>query len=177
MESDYNTEEVDMKQLMKSEKRTIICADADRAEIVFEITRSTILGVYPKYYRSAEVSFFLKHHAIERILRDIADNKVYLCYDPSGRAVGTVTICDNRICRLFVLPMCQGKGHGGALMQFAEDLIYQQYDCVLLDTSLPGKPMYLKRGYCVSEAASVTVDDGSLLHYEIMYKNRPADLI
>ena len=120
-------------------------------ETVKNITRTTINAVYPHYYPRGAVDFFLAHHSDERIAEDISRGKVYLCYCDDNNTVGTVTVSGNEIARLFVLPEYQGHGHGGALLGFAEELIAKSYDEIVIDASLPAKPIYLRRGYKETE--------------------------
>ena len=54
-------------------------------------------------------------------------------------AVGTVTLKNHEICRLFVLPAHQKKGYGRRLMDFAEQKIFECTDICRFDASLPAK--------------------------------------
>ncbi len=150
----------------------IVSADEKWTETVCDITHRTIRDIYPLYYRAAEVDFFLKHHACDKIRLDVDHGDVYLCFNQAFRAVGTVTVKGNSICRLFVLPEHQGKGYGGVLLHYAEERIFSRNDCAVLDTSLPGKPIYLKKGYSVTESKEILMDDGKVLRYEVMTKLR-----
>ena len=88
-------------------------------DIIRKITRETIMEIYPHYYPSGAVEFFLQHHSDENIAKDISNGLVFLCLDPEGNTVGTVTIRENEICRLFVLPAYQGMGYGKKLLLYA----------------------------------------------------------
>ncbi len=137
---------------------------------VKEITHETILRIYPHYYPSGAVDFFLHHHSIENITDDIKSGQVYIGYDESGIAVGTVTIKGNEICRLFVLPDYQGKGYGSKLLDFAEINISNTYDKIILDASLPAKQIYLKRQYKTIEYHTIETENGDVLCYDLMQK-------
>lgn len=97
----------------------IIKASAEDAEAVFTITHSTIKAVYPHYYPSGAVDFFLKHHSMKNILRDINAGEVWLLLTNAGGKAGTVTVNKNETNRLFVLPELQGG-------DTAESLLYLQ---------------------------------------------------
>ena len=73
---------------------------------VLQITRDTIQEIYPKYYAEGVVAFFVNHHSQERILEDIEKGTVWLL-EEDGCLIGTVTIKENAINRLFVLPEYQ----------------------------------------------------------------------
>lgn len=147
----------------------IIKAAAKHLEMVQEITCETIKTIYPHYYAKGAVDFFLAHHSSENILRDIQSGIVFLlCEDE--RMVGTVTIKNNEICRLFVLPQYQKCGYGKALLDFAEQKIAEQYDVIILDASLPAKGIYQKRGFVEMETKVITTENGDLLCYDEMRK-------
>ena len=73
-------------------------------ECIRELTRETIGQIYPKYYPQGAVEFFLSHHCDGAILADIRDGAVYLGVDEKDGIVGTVTVKNSEISRLFVLP-------------------------------------------------------------------------
>lgn len=139
-------------------------------DIVTELVRETIKAVYPKYYPAGAVDFFLAHHKPEKIASDIEAGKVYVLVS-DGVIVGTVTIDGNDIARLFVKPLEQGKGHGGKLIDFAENMIFGYSETVRLDSSLPAKSIYIKRGYKEKEYCKILTDNGDYLCYDVMEKN------
>ena len=114
--------------------------------IVRDIVQETIRTVYPHYYPAGAVAFFQAHHSDNSMCRDIADGIVWLGFE-GAQAVGTVTIRENEILRLFVLPQYQKRGYGRALLTFAEAEISRHYPEILIDASLPAKAIYLKHGY------------------------------
>lgn len=136
---------------------------------VLQITRDTIQEIYPKYYAEGVVAFFVNHHSQERILEDIEKGTVWLL-EEDGRLVGTVTIKENAINRLFVLPEYQSQGYGSRLMDFGEEKIAENYDLVHIDSSLAAKEMYLKRGYHETLTCRINADNGDILVYDEMEK-------
>ena len=137
---------------------------------VKKITHTTIREVYPHYYPEGAVLFFLRHHSDESILDDITEGSVFLCVNQDHIPVGTVTLKENEICRLFVLPQFQGMGYGKELLDFAEAEIAQNYTEIRLDASFPGKALYLKRGYTEYEYRTVDTGHNDFLCYDIMIK-------
>lgn len=129
----------------------------------------TIFNIYPKYYPRGAVEFFLHHHSAEKIAADIAANAVYVC-ECDGKTAGTVTIQQNEILRLFVLPEYQGRGIGSALLNFAEQQIGGHYDSVKLEASLTAREIYHKRGYRGISFARITTENGDFLCYDVMEK-------
>ncbi len=138
---------------------------------VYNITQNTIREIYPEYYPCGAVEFFCKHHCTENILKDIQAGFVYLAIDDNENIVGTVTVKENEIARLFVLPQYQGNGYGGKIIDFAENQIFSSYDDIILDASLPAKAIYLKRQYVFVEYNIITTDNGDRLCYDVMQKN------
>ncbi len=150
---------------------SIQLAQGSDFDIVREITHTTINEIYLHYYPNGAVNFFINHHNNDNIKNDISGNCVYLCYNLEQSAVGTVTIKNNEICRLFVLPNYQGNGYGRELLDFAEITIAQNYDEIIIDASLSAKAIYLKRGYIEYEYHTIKTENNDYLCYDIMKKH------
>lgn len=136
---------------------------------VLQITRTTISEVYSHYYADGVVDFFLKHHSEENILRDIEEGIVWLL-EVNDCMTGTVTLKGDAVYRLFVLPEYQSRGYGSQLMDFAEAKIAERFSHVHIDSSLPAKEMYLKRGYKEKKTCKIQADNGDILVYDEMEK-------
>lgn len=149
-------------------------AGQDDLQTVLTITHETIRAVYPHYYPAGAVAFFLHHHNSAAIERDIAENLVYLCIPDNGQAVGTVTVRENDIGRLFVLPAFQGNGYGGALLGYAEQLIGEQYDAAVLDASFAAKAIYLRHGWQETGYHIIPCENGDFLCHDTMKKSLKA---
>lgn len=139
-------------------------------ETVHRLAQETISAIYPRYYPRGAVDFFLNHHHPEAIQRDIEKGLVYLATDENDVPVGTVTLRENEILRLFVLPQFQGKGYGKMLLDFAENRVAKQFDTVIVDASLPAKSLYLKRGYRETAYHRLLTENGDYLCYDVMEK-------
>ena len=140
---------------------------------VYDIAQTTISAVYPHYYPAGAVDFFLAHHSREHVSADIAAWTVYLA-ESDGKAVGMVTVSGDSINRLFVLPDERGRGFGGELLRFAETEIAKSYGTARLDSSLPAKQIYLKKGYMVIDSRVIKAG-GDYLCYDIMIKRVASD--
>lgn len=140
-------------------------------QIVRHIVRSTIKTVYPNYYPSGAVDFFLHHHSDEAICEAIQKGTVYLL-QADGRFVGTGSIHGFEIGRLFVLPEYQGKGYGTALMDELEAIVFRSYPEISLDASLPAYELYLHRGYTPVAYHTEKMENGHYLCYHVMSKRR-----
>jgi len=142
----------------------------DDLQVVKYITIETINQIYPHYYPKGAVEFFVEHHNDTNIINDIEAEKVFLCVNEEGRPVGTVSIKENDICRLFVLPEFQGNGYGRELLDFAENEIAKKYEEIMIDASFPAKRIYLKRGYREKESHIINANYGDFLCYDVMVK-------
>ncbi|MBR4201250.1 MAG: GNAT family N-acetyltransferase [Oscillospiraceae bacterium] len=149
---------------------TIRPAEAADFETVRQITRTTIEAVYPQYYPAGAVAFFLAHHNDAAIRNDILENRVFLYISDDGQAAGTVTVHDNDIGRLFVLPGFQGRGFGKALLDFAENCVSERFSEIFLDASWPAKGLYLKRGYQPESYHVIETENGDFLCFDTMKK-------
>ncbi|MDE5834643.1 MAG: GNAT family N-acetyltransferase [Ruminococcus sp.] len=134
-----------------------------------DIVQRTTKEIYPKYYPQGAVEFFLDYHNENAVSQDIADNNVYIIED-DNKVTGTVTVNDNEINRLYVLPEYQGKGYGGFLLGYAEKIVFKNYDEIILYSSLPAKSMYLKRGYKEYRYEVFDTKNGDFLCCDIMKK-------
>ncbi len=146
-------------------------ADINDFDIIKNITASTIKSVYPHYYPIGAVEYFLKYHSDENIRNDIVNRRCFLFIDNNGDAVGTVTVKDNEINRLFVMPQYQKKGYGKALLDFAENKIADKFNKIVIAASFPAKNIYLKRGYRETAYNTIHTENGDFLCYDEMIKN------
>ena len=148
-------------------------AEIKDAGTVWAITTNTIQAIYPRYYPLGAVNYFLAHHSEQNIADDISLQRVYVLED-GETALGTVTIKDFEMCRLFVLPLYQGHGYGKLLMEFSEKLIAKNFNRIQLDTSLPAKEIYLNQGYRELAFKHIITDNGDRLCYDVIEKHIPA---
>ena len=155
----------------------VICrADKNHLNIISDIVIGTINKIYTKYYPSGAVKYFIEHHSPEKITADIDSGCVYILINNDNKTVGTVTINDNEINRLFVLPEFQGFGYGSSLLDFAEKVIFENYNKIIISASLPAKQIYLRRGYTETAYNIIKTDNGDFLCYDEMKKIKDRDI-
>ncbi len=138
-------------------------------DVVKRIASETIHAIYPHYYPTGAVDYFLSYHNEGNIISDINLSRVFLL-ENKGKAIGTVTIKDNEICRLFVLPTFQRHGYGRELIDYSEQLIAKDHRKIKLDASFPAKTIYLNRGYRETGSYSILTENGDCLCYDVMEK-------
>ena len=142
---------------------------ADDSAVVSEIVGRTIKTIYPHYYPSGAVQFFLDLHSKARIEEVMSFEEIYLVM-VQGKLIGTGSIRKNEICRLFILPEYQGKGYGSSLMDLLEAKVFGNHRKVHVDASFPAESMYLKRGYQIASYEKIEAENGDFLCYHTMEK-------
>lgn len=148
---------------------TIELKYADDSKQVAGIVRKTIQSIYPKYYPTGAVQFFLNLHCEEHIKKAMIEEQVYVAI-LKGMVIGTGSIRKNEIFRLFILPQYQKKGYGSSLMDCLEEIIFKNYKTIHIDASFPAEQLYLKRGYKIISYEKIETENGDFLCYHIMEK-------
>lgn len=144
---------------------------SDDLEEVYSLVQNTIIQCYPKHYAPGAVEFFCGHHSRENIASDIQSGRVYGIFSGETLA-GTGTIDGNHITRVFVTPEFQRKGYGSYLFDVFENRIFENYENVVIDSSLASGKMYPERGYVVISKEKIDCADGSVLEYDVMEKTK-----
>lgn len=147
-----------------------IKADIKNLTQVYEIVQKTIKAIYPNYYSREVVDFFCQLHNKDNILKDIMTQSIGILAD-NKTIVGTGSLIDNHITRVYVLPVHQKKGYGTYIMEYLEREAAHKYTEVYLDASLPAVHLYENRGYQTVEHRKWNVKNGKVLVYEVMKKN------
>lgn len=146
-----------------------IKATTKHKESIYQLVQDTIRTIYPKYYPQEVVDFFCEHHSKEKILKDIENGCVNMLL-VDDVLVGTGSLKENHITRVFVAPKFQRKGYGNYIMNRLEDAISMQYDEVYLDASLSASQLYEHRGYKTVSHEKTKVKNDAILVYEVMKK-------
>lgn len=140
-------------------------------DIVYNICKNTIKEVYPNYYPKGAVDFFLAYHEKEKIKSDIEKGYVYI-HKFNGEVFGTISFHENHIYRFFVEPKYQHQGYGKRLIEYAEWMIFKNYDTIVLDASFPSKNLYLKNGYKEANYSKIETANGDYLCFDVMEKKK-----
>lgn len=147
----------------------ILLAERCDAPVICDIVHRTIEGIYPNYYPTEVVKFFVDYHNEEKIRADIEQYMVYVIED-NDQIVATGSIDGRTIGRLYVLPEYQGKGYGYEMMNFLEATVSKEYPTSFLEASLPSYDYYLRRGYYPVEYLKYEVENHRVLCYYTMEK-------
>lgn len=160
---------------MSNQTYKLRLATAEDVDEVHRLVQATIHTCYSGYYTRSVVEGFCRYHSLESIAADVAEGKVYVLAS-DGRIVGTATLDGSYIGRVYVLPEEQGKGLGTLLMDALEELAADAGNTTAtLDSSIPGKGLYERRGYVVVRTEVWDIEPfGELpaarLVYEVMEK-------
>jgi GNAT superfamily N-acetyltransferase len=134
------------------------------------LVHRTITTCYPGHYFPEAVQFFIRYHEEEAILRDAAAGCTVVL-DQGGRLLGTGTLVEDEIKRVFVAPAFQQQGLGRRILRHLEErATLQGVRTVTLDASLPSKAFYDRLGYVITAAASRPVENGQRLDFFKMRK-------
>lgn len=151
------------------ERLVISKARLEQTDEVAEIVSKTISEVYSKYYSDEVVNFFLQIHNHDSICQDIMDNNTYVI-SREDTILGTGTIHQNTISRVYIHPDNQYKGIGTMLMDYLEKEIIEKYSYVDIDASLPAIKFYINRGYELLTQSEHSVANRKVLSFSIMRK-------
>lgn len=121
-------------------------ADTADADVIYSLVQNTINHAYGKYYNADELQFFIDWHSKDAVINDINKGEVYVLTD-GAVVLATCTADGSYITRLFVDKAHMRRGCGSFILQFIENQLLEEYGYCLLDTSIPAKEFYLKRGY------------------------------
>jgi N-acetylglutamate synthase-like GNAT family acetyltransferase len=121
-------------------------------------------------YPKEAIQYFKQYHCDENILKGSAKGWT-IVLENNTRVIGTGTIINNHIMRVFVNPKFQKRGLGKLIMNKLEDkAISSGARKVNLDASLPSKTFYDSLGYKTCEKTYVKLENNKKLHYYKMNK-------
>lgn len=143
-------------------------AEKADAQQIWQLVQNTIKNSYPKYYPRGIVEFFCDMHSIESIEADIEKGLVRVL-TVDDIIVGTGSMEDNHITRMYVASDAQSKGYGSYIMEQLEKELARDYDSVVLEASLAASCFYENRGYKTFKHEQFFTYD-SILVYDLMEK-------
>ena len=136
---------------------------------IYKIVQNTIKMIYPKYYLPEIVNMFCNYHSKENICKDIESGITYVLLE-NEKIIGTGTMKENHITRVYVLPDYQGNGYGTYIMDQMENEIQKKDSTAQIDASLPACKMYYSRGYRTIDHGIWECANDVIQIYEIMEK-------
>lgn len=139
-------------------------------DTVRDLIHNTIDACYSGVYNKESIKYFKDYHTCENILK--AANEGYvIVLEQNNQIIGTGTIIDNYIVRVFIVPAFQKNGFGKLIMHKLEKkALLSGISVAKLDSSLPAKKFYDSLGYVTVERAFLEVGNGKKLNYYKMEK-------
>ena len=138
--------------------------------VVQELIFRTIDASYAKSYGPSAIEHFKDHHTDEEILDDARRGHLVVL-EVDEIILGTGTLVDGKITRVYVAPEDQGRGFGRQIMNLLDQHAKSQgLDSILLYSSVVAKPFYESLGYRIEAQKSVQMEDGEHLEYFHMVK-------
>ena len=139
-------------------------------DTVRDLIHKTIDINYLPFYNAEAIKYFKDYHNNENILKGTKEGYT-IVLEKSNRIIGTATLIDDYITRVFVNPKFQKKGLGKLLMQKLQTkALSAGIRTVKLDSSLPAKKFYDSLGYKTIKKTFVKVKNGKKLDYYKMKK-------
>lgn len=138
--------------------------------VVKRMIDNTIDTCYSEVYPREAVQFFKDWHCDDRILQQAGEGYTIIL-EKDKQIIGTGTIVDGHIMRVFVHPSFQKLGFGKLIMQKLEKkAVSLGVEVVVLDASLPSKEFYDLLGYATLEETFLEVENNKRLDYYKMEK-------
>ena len=132
---------------------------------VRSLVERTVRRSYQGIYCEAAIEFFVRYHGEEEIRRDLREG-VSLVALHGPEFVGTATLREGVMTRVFVEPSMQGMGIGGCLMRALIDRARKEgLKEVRLDASLVSRVVYEHMGFVLIACRSHDLGDGDTLPY------------
>ncbi|MET4084119.1 N-acetylglutamate synthase-like GNAT family acetyltransferase [Pedobacter sp. UYP30] len=138
---------------------------------LYDFIVNTIKVSYSEFYPEEAITHFIQYSNKKEILKDIDDNYVIVLKDDS-KIIGTGTLKQTHIKRVFVQPNCQGMGFGKLIMTNLEQKAKSDnFKMIELHSSLFAKSFYDGLGYKMFKIGKVNVENGEILYFQRMAKN------
>ncbi len=140
-------------------------AKPEDLKTVTNLVHRTLKECYPSYFSQQIVTFFIHHHTEEAVKEDIVNANVFLM-ESDGYIVGTGTIKENEIKRLFILPQYQHNQFGSELLACLEDdIAIKEITTAQVYAHLHIYQWYQKCGYHIIAESAIDINGEQLPYY------------
>ncbi|MHC4124093.1 MAG: GNAT family N-acetyltransferase [Planctomycetota bacterium] len=134
-------------------------------DAVRDLIQNTIDVCYSSGYSKEAVRFFKDWHCDENILKDAKEGYM-IVLQKTNRIIGTGTIVDDEIKRVFVEPAFQKNGLGKLLMQKLEKkALSAGISVIKLHATLLSKKFYDSLNYVTLKKTFLELENGKKLYY------------
>ena len=137
---------------------------------VYELVHRTIDISYPPDYSARVIELFKEFHSRENILEDTKSGCTLVALH-EGEIVGTGTLLDAHIRRVFVNPSFQGRGIGTLIANELEKIASSNNETALnLAAALGSRNFWESCGFTVQEEIFAPARKDIVIHYYTMEK-------
>lgn len=131
----------------------------------------TVKKCYFEYYPKEAVDYFVSYLNKDDIENESKNNFV-IVLKINNKIIGTGTLIDTHIKRVFINPISQGNGYGKIIMNTLEEEAKKKgYKIVELHSSLYAKRFYDSIGYKMFKIGKVVVENNEILYFQRMAKS------
>ncbi len=113
-------------------------------------------------YYSKEAREFLKKrvHSARHIKRHAKEGFTCILEDVDKSLIGTGTLINDIITRVYIYPGYQNRGYGKSVMQYLERMAFRnEIRTISLHAMLPALSFYVSLGYVIVEDTSYTINN------------------
>ena len=139
--------------------------------VVYELLMKTADISFQGVYAPSAIRHCKEHNAREQILADAREGYTVVL-ESDGRIIGTGTLVDDKIARVYVNPPDQGCGLGKRIMDLLEQRARaDSREQLFLHSTIVAKRFYESLGYHIEAEKSSEMEDGQPLKYFDMVKH------
>lgn len=133
------------------------------SHIVSSITIDCLEKVNRKDMSFKELKFGKDYYSNQGILNLSKTFDLYVC-ELNGQIIGSIAHNKNKLHNFFISPEFHKLGFGKKMLKFIEDLLFKDFDSIILDSSPYAVDFYLKNGYSIIKKS--TNEFGSFIEME-----------
>jgi len=127
--------------------------DSDATELS-QLMQKTVIESNSNDYSKKAVQCLVNEYTPERLIKDSKRMNIFVASEKS-KLLGTISLVGDRISRMFVLPVFQGKKIGSKLIRHVEAFAKKEGKTILrVRSSLTAYGFYQKLGYQKTRRAS-----------------------
>lgn len=142
----------------------------DDLEALKSLIYKTVEVSYADVYPDEAIAYFKDYHSEENILSDAREGYIVIL-ELNEKIIGTGTLLDTNIRRVFIDPSYQQKGFGKLVMHKLEERALEKGISILdLSASLVAKRFYDSLGYITQKEDYIPLENNQKLHYYEMIK-------
>jgi len=138
--------------------------------LVYRLIQNTIDFSYSGVYPPEAIEFFKDYHNKENIIKDAAAGYTIVA-ERDGEILGTGTLLDTNIRRVYISPSYQHRGIGKLIVQELErKALLKKLSTLDLEGNIVSRQFWEAMGFTIREECFLMVKNNRKLHYYVMVK-------